>query len=247
MDRLKGLLFDKDGTLIDFNQSWLPPMKAAANLVANHAGQPELATQLLIEGGYLPEQDSWAKDSIIAFETSDSMLKAWANRTSPALIESITPQIQQIVLDALQKAVPVVENIKPLFAKLASCYSLGVASMDDEINVNRTLCSLDLLDNIVFYCGADSGFGHKPEAGMVEAFCAHTEFSASDVAVVGDSLHDLKMARAAGAIAIGVLSGASSERTLASYADYLFPDIAALYEHLVSTNFTFPSPSSLSK
>ncbi len=229
---LKGLLFDKDGTLIDFNQSWLPPMKAAANLVASRAGRPELALQLLIEGGYLPEQDTWAKDSIIAFETSDAMLKAWANCTSPALIESITPQIQQIVLDALHNAVPIVQDIKPLFSKFAQRYALGVASMDDEINVNRTLCGLDLHDDIVFYCGADSGFGHKPGAGMVEAFCAHTEFSASDVAVVGDSLHDLKMARSAGAIAIGVLSGASSERTLADHADYLFPDIAALYEHL---------------
>lgn len=229
---LKGLLFDKDGTLIDFNESWLPPMKAAAQLVAHRARRPELASQLLIEGGYLPEQDSWAKDSIIAFETSDAMLEAWANRTSPALIKSITPQIQKIVLDALNNAVPTIDNIKPLFSKLAKHYTLGVASMDDEINVDRTLCGLDLHDDIVFYCGADSGFGHKPDAGMVEAFCAHTEFSASDIAVVGDSLHDLKMARAAGAIAIGVLSGASSERTLATHADYLFPDIAALFDHL---------------
>ncbi len=229
---LKGLLFDKDGTLIDFNRSWLPPMKAAANLVAERAGRPELATRLLIDGGYLPEQDSWAKDSIIAFETSEAMLDSWAEYTSTELIESITPQIQQLVLDALHNAVPVVSDIKPLFRKMSERYTLGVASMDDEINVDRTLCGLDLHDDIVFYCGADSGFGHKPDAGMVEAFCAHTEFEAADVAVVGDSLHDLKMARAAGAVAIGVLSGASSEKTLAPHADYLFPDIAAFYAHL---------------
>ena len=105
--------------------------------------------------------------------------------------------------------------------------------MDDEINVDRTLSGLNLHDDITFFCGADSGFGHKPGAGMVEAFCTHNEFSALEVAVVGDSLHDLKMAKAAGAIAIGVLSGASSEKTLTSYADYLFTDIAELYEHLV--------------
>jgi len=232
LSNIKGLLFDKDGTLIDFNRSWLPPMKAAAKLVAHRAGRPELASQLLIDGGYLPEQDQWAQDSIIAFETSEAMLESWALHTSPELIESITPQIQKIVLDALHNAVPIIANIKPLFSEMAQRFTLGVASMDDEVNVDKTLFGLGLHSDIAFFCGSDSGYGHKPGAGMVEAFCQQNDVAAHDVAVIGDSLHDLKMARAAGAVAIGVLSGASSERTLKPYADYLFTDISEFYAHL---------------
>lgn len=233
LDKIKGLLFDKDGTLIDFNLSWLPPMKAAAKLVENRAGIPDLASQLLLEGGYIPGQNSWAKDSIIAYESSEAMLESWARHTSRELIDSVTPEIQKIVLDALQEAVPVIHDIKPLFSRMAQHFTLGVASMDDEINVKRTLSGLDLHDDIAFYCGADSGFGHKPGAGMVQAFCAFTKFEPASVAVIGDSTHDLKMAKAAGAIAIGVLSGTSSEQTLTEHADYLFNDIAALSEQIL--------------
>lgn len=233
LQQLKGLLFDKDGTLIDFNRSWLPPMKAAANLVAEQAEEPDLATRLLIDGGYIPEHDSWQQDSIIAYETSDAMLESWAHLTSETLIESLTPKIQKIVLDALYHAVPAVPDIKPLLSGLAKQYVLGVASMDDEINVRRTLSGLNLHDNIHFYCGADSGFGHKPGGGMVEAFCAHTRFLPQQVAVIGDSTHDLGMAKAAGAVAIGVLSGTSSEQTLSGNADYLFKDINDFSKYLL--------------
>ena len=230
---LKGLLFDKDGTLIDISLSWLEPMKAAAKLVAQKANQPELADQLLIKGGYLPEQNCWADDSIIAFETSEAMFDIWSEMTNRDLIDSLVPQIQSIVHDSLMNAVPVIDDIKPLFELLAQHYTLGVASMDDHENVNTTLHGLDLHEQIAFYCGADSNFGHKPAAGMVQAFCEQVSLRPDQIAVIGDSNHDLKMARSAGAVAIAVLSGASSEENLSENADYIFDDIKALSTHLL--------------
>lgn len=233
LHKLKGLLFDKDGTLIDITLSWITPMQAAARLVAEKTGRPELADQLLIEGGYIPETNSWAEDSIIAFETSDAMLQMWSEMTSPELIQSLVPKIQSIVHQSLLKAVPIIKEIKPLFAEFTEKYTLGVASMDDHENVKTTLSGLDLHPHISFYCGADSGFGHKPNAGMVDAFCAHSALSPDQVAVIGDSNHDLKMAKTAGAIAIAVLSGASSEDHLTEHADYIFADIEEMKRHLM--------------
>ncbi|QLP98452.1 MAG: HAD family hydrolase [Rhodoblastus sp.] len=51
---------------------------------------------------------------------------------------------------------------------------------------------------------------------------------AGEVGLVGDSRHDLETARAAGAVAIGVLSGPASRASLEPLADYLLPDISAL-------------------
>jgi phosphoglycolate phosphatase len=124
------------------------------------------------------------------------------------------------------------ENMAALFTQLTRHYTLGVASMDDEINVKQTLHGLGLHDTMTFYCGADSGHGIKPGPGMVHAFCEQVNLAPQQVAVIGDAVHDLKMARAAGSVAIGVLSGASSEQTLSEHADILITDIGSLMQHL---------------
>ena len=107
LSHIKGLLFDKDGTLIDFSASWMQPMKDVTGLIASHAGREDLKMQLLVDGGYEPESDSWAKDSAIAFETSETIYKRWATLTSPELIESLMPEIQSIIFESLEQAVPI--------------------------------------------------------------------------------------------------------------------------------------------
>ena len=184
--QLKGLLFDKDGTLIDFSGSWLKPIKEIASLVAAHASDPTLEMKLLLDGGYLPEEDRWAQDSTIAFDTSESLFQRWGQLTSPELIRSLVPQMQAIVLESLGTAVPAVDRLPEIFGRLAQQYRLGVASMDDEINVKQTVNVLGIEEMLVFQCGADSGFGLKPEPGMVEAFCRQTGLEAHQVAVMLD-------------------------------------------------------------
>ena len=234
LNHIKGLLFDKDGTLIDFSASWLQPMKDVTGLIAERSGQADLQLKLLLDGGYEPESDTWAKDSAIAFETSENIYKRWASMVGTELIESLLPEMQAIIYASLKNAAPVVENMTGLFTQLTRNYTLGVASMDDETNVIQTLDGLGLHEHIDFYCGADSGFGIKPGPGMVLAFCEQVKLAPEQVAVIGDSTHDLKMARAAGAVSIGVLSGASSEQTLSEHADILMQDIGKLTLHLLA-------------
>ena len=226
--RVEGLLFDKDGTLIDFSGSWLRPIKEIARLVSEHAGDPALEMQLLVDGGYLPEEDRWAQDSTIAFDTSESLFQRWGRMTSPELVQSLVPEMREIVYESMHHLVPAIPNPGTLLSQLAQNYQLGVASMDDEINVNRTLEQLGITHLVAFSCGADSGFGLKPGPGMVDAFCRQTGLAPHETAVIGDGLHDLQMARAAGAISIGITSGASSADTLEPYADILLRDIGEL-------------------
>jgi phosphoglycolate phosphatase len=69
---------------------------------------------------------------------------------------------------------------------------------------------------------------------MVHAFCRAVDLPEKEIAVVGDTPHDMHMARAAGAgLAIGVLTGVSPREILADYADRVLNSIAELEGLLV--------------
>jgi phosphoglycolate phosphatase len=66
--------------------------------------------------------------------------------------------------------------------------------------------------------GYDSVAKPKPAPDMVHAF-ATPPVRPRQIAVVGDNTHDLEMARAAGAVAVAVLSGNGGRADLAPLAD----------------------------
>ena len=49
---IAGVLFDKDGTLIDFRATWVPAYLGVAAELALQAGMPDRADQLLARIGY---------------------------------------------------------------------------------------------------------------------------------------------------------------------------------------------------
>lgn len=228
LKQIKGLLFDKDGTLINLTQTWLQPIRECAQLVANAAGQPSLTEQLLADGGYQADTDDWSQDSILAYGTNEQMLDLWAKRAGHAAVDEVKHLFSPITRKASWHAVPVVQPFKPLLAQLSQHYTLGVASMDSEGGINATLEGLDAMSYFKFLCGADSGFGVKPSGGMTTAFCKAMQLEPNQVVVVGDSMHDINMAHDAGAIAIGVLSGGHKRSEFEQAAEYVLDDISQL-------------------
>jgi hypothetical protein len=63
---------------------------------------------------------------------------------------------------------------------------------------------------------------------MVSAFAQRLGVTTERIAMVGDTLHDLDAARAAGAVAVAVLSGPVGREVLEPHADYVIADISAL-------------------
>ncbi|NMM44665.1 HAD family hydrolase [Rhodospirillaceae bacterium KN72] len=206
----RGILFDKDGTLLDYHETWMPANRAVAHALSG--GDAALALHLLTIGGWDAETDRVGSGTPLAAGDLQDIAVLW----HPYLPAGDTRSVDDIVafLDTgfPDNMVPTaVCDLGPLLDELAGQLGLclGVATADSVNGLNRSLEPFGILDRFRFAAGFDSGHGRKPEPGMVHAFCALCGVQPGEVIVVGDNRHDIDMARAAGARAVGVLTGTS--------------------------------------
>ena len=225
---IRGVLFDKDGTLIDFLATWSPAYEQAAHDTAR--GDAALAERLLTLGGRDPVTKRFRPDSPLAAGTNAEIGKLWAVIAGHADHAALTAKLDKFFREhAVANARPVTDLVN-LFGRLRGHgLRLGLATMDSSAAAEAQLKSFGVRRLMDFVCGYDSGFGHKPGPGMVEGFCRTVGLPARSIAVVGDSPHDLDMARSAGAgLAVGVLTGVSPREMLSLHADLVLESIADL-------------------
>jgi phosphoglycolate phosphatase len=232
---IKGILFDKDGTLLDFNGTWLDPYLQASSYLAEIAGDPDVGSRLMRRGGYIAETGGWECDSLLASGSNQQIFDFWEKELGQTLAADQRRQIQEIFSHAASSYVPAMQDMGGFLGRLRRRgVTLGLATMDDEKNARGMLSQLGLATYFDFVCGADSGFGVKPDPGMVLEFCRAGGFSPAEVIMVGDSPKDLNMGNNAGvARTIAVLTGAHDRDSLAPLADLVLDNISGL-EQLVS-------------
>ena len=224
---ISGILFDKDGTLLKYDESWGPVNREAARIAS--AGDPELARHLLLAGGMDPETGVTRADSLLAAGNAVEIAEGFVDAGSPLAVADLAGQLDALFVRSADYAVPVTD-LAALFARLKRRgLKLGVASSDNEQAIRRTAERFGFADHLDFVAGYDSGFGVKPQAGMLLAFCEAVGLQPAEVAMVGDNNHDMHMGINAGAgLKVAVLSGTGSRETLMAAADLCLSDITGL-------------------
>lgn len=225
---IRAILFDKDGTLFSYHETWGPILNEAAALAAE--GDEGIVPGLLEAVGYDVASGRIGAGTVFAAGETVELATLWrelgVKRELSRLVED---------LDALfAREAPVrsrpVTDLQVLFSTLRGRgFRLGLATNDGEASALATITRFGLAEHLEFHCGYDSGYGAKPSPGMVNAFCAAIGLGPECIAVVGDNSHDLDMGRAAGAgLLVGVLTGTSAREDLAPLADVVIDSIAEL-------------------
>ncbi len=228
---ISAILFDKDGTLIDYHRTWLPINRNAALLAAG--GDPELADRLLAIGGWDAASQRVLANSVLAAGTAFEIATLWSKQVGGTDVAELTKAIDEIFARGMASAVPVTD-LAALFAKLKGRgFVLGIASSDSRAAVDALARRHELTGHLDFAAGYDSGFGAKPGPGMFTAFCEVVGCSPSEAAVVGDNHHDMTMGEAGGAgLRIAVLTGTGTRAELEPYSDYCLESIERIPELL---------------
>lgn len=227
--KYRGIVFDKDGTLLDFNKTWLPIYRYAAQEFAD--GDAQLATLLLENHGFDAAQDRFIGGSLLAAGNNHQIANAWAIQIDqPDQVDQLSMRLHEIFRDQGAKQATPVDQLAPTLKSLKQAgLKLGVATADSYEGIINTLQSFEVLEEFDFLAGYDSGHGVKPGGGMVLAFCDQLALAAESVVVVGDNRHDIEMGRNASAgLCVGVLTGTSTRADLETIADIVLDDIGAL-------------------
>ncbi len=230
---LAGLLFDKDGTLVDLDRMW---GEAAGPVMRRISGGDEAAFRRLAEAmHYEIEARRFRPSSPLIGGSFAELLASWGEALRRPGDRALLDEMSELfAAETLRALMPIGDPVAVLDALRDRGLVLGLATNDTEASARAQLAALGLDGHMRFVAGYDSGHGGKPEPGMVLAFAALLGVAPDRVALVGDTLHDMRAARAAGAVAIAVLSGPATRAILEPSADHVIGSIADLPD-LVAT------------
>ena len=223
---LRGVVFDKDGTLFDFEATWSHFCETILHETAE--GDKRLLADLAQVIGYDIVNKRFLKNSIVIAETTetvvDHLLPLLPHRTKAELTD------QLISASSAAPQVPAADLPVVLGQLSKMGLRLGVATNDNEAPARAHVSEAGVLSFFDLVLGYDSGFGGKPEPGQLHHFCAVTGTQPSECVMVGDSLHDLQAGAAAGMRTVGVLTGPAGREDLKMHAEVVLPSVAHLPE-----------------
>jgi len=227
------VIFDKDGTLIDFTAMWgswaigyINRMCAAVSVPLRPAlhellGIDASTHRIHPTGALAIAPEAATQDRIVALLVSHGY--------QPAAARSLVLDLWQAP-DPATTAVPCTDVVALCAWFLGQGVRIAVATADNRNPTKATMQALGIADAIsVYACADDPGLAPKPAPDKIYAICAALGISPANAIMVGDTPADMQMGRAAGVMhAVAVTTGVSSAAELAVDADYVLANIDEL-------------------
>ena len=239
--RIRGILFDKDGTLIDFHSIWIPFAFELIRKQLSEYGFDSGYEQYLLEQMGLCPDGNIAPGSIYASGTLEDMAQliytCLAERQNEqgkelpdfhTFLRNIRSEAGSFIT-ANKSKIRTIGNAGGTMAALReNGFILGISTSDCEENTRICLEETGLLKYFDYVGCPDGNKKPKPSGDILLDFCISNGMNSDEVAVVGDTSTDMIFAvQNHAGLAIGVLSGVGDKNSLAD-ADILLQDVNEL-------------------
>ena len=217
---IEAIVFDKDGTLFDFQATWALPF----HLLLEELAPGDLHAAASDVLGFDAGSGRFFADSPVIASTTEEV----AGLLAPVI--SLKPSEIIAAMNRIGQGARQVEavDLRLCLSELAEHFQLGLVTNDSEAPARAHLEEAGVLELFGFVAGYDSGYGAKPGPGQLLAFADQVEVAPEATLMVGDSRHDLIAARAAGMVPVGVLTGVAAAEELRDLARVILPDIGHL-------------------
>ena len=226
---LEAVLFDKDGTLVDFHGTWDKAVGQALRATATDENSLRRAAELI---DFDLDGDSIRPTSPLIAESNDVI---------GALLESVLDidLLFSIAVEATLQTVTAAVGLPDVLYGLGGLgLRLCVVTNDYEAFAAQQLHALGWADLFAHVVGADSGFGAKPEPSLIHGALALLDVDATQAVIVGDTAHDLRAGRAAGIHTVLVTNGCRPEPRVTDLADVVVDSLEGLLSALQRAGLT---------
>ncbi|ETN79665.1 haloacid dehalogenase-like hydrolase [Necator americanus] len=233
-ERPELIIFDKDGTLICFHSIWIPWAIDTAKRLEQSTGI-QLSREVYQLLGLCPIQGK-VHPGLLAEGTMGQI----KHEIEKLLVTNGLDDIHE--LDVVDKCIQdsqtrcpttlkAIHDMRLLFGTLRNNnVKVAICTADNRCNTISMLRWFNVEDRVDFVvCGDDPGSKPKPHPRNAIFICRTLGVAPENTVMVGDTVADLGMARAAGLrAAVGVLSGVGGPHHLESHADILVPHVGTL-------------------
>ena len=225
---IKGIVFDKDGTLIDVDRTWLPIYRSILQelFATDEAG----AEALMEKAGYNPATKRMRAGSVMAGGTTGQLVDIWWAGHSIADRADMCRRLDHDYTALVEQHLTPLMPLPPIMTALrADGYRLGLATNDIFVSATHHVRLIGITSHLEAIITSDRVNQAKPSGDMIRAFAAQTGLQPFEIAIVGDNSHDLEEAHNGGAgLGIGVLTGNATRDDIAHLADYVIDSVADL-------------------
>ena len=229
---IKGIIFDKDGTLMDFAAFWVPVAENAVQYtidalkldvslfddMLNAIGAYSGIHGMLCYGTY--EQIADALYTVLHEKNNFAINR---QRLSGILSEAFHSSIEHGAI------IPTCDNIVKVFSDLKeSGKMLALVTTDDAYITEKCLKTLGIYEYFDRIYTDDGIHPSKPDAYYIYRFCAEENLLPDEIAVVGDTMTDILFAKNGNCVSIGVAKNSEDREALSKSADYVIRDISQI-------------------
>ena len=225
---IRAILFDKDGTLLQFTEGWVDSI---VEFLEEKTIDEDKKKKLFKEIG-IREDGGVEENSILSSETAMDLAIIFSKYLDEDLGE-IYREIDDHLLNYLKennKFIRETCDLRSLFEALKDRGILiGIFTSDNYRQAKYSMDYLGLDSFIDFYAAADI-YKKKPNKESLEVFKRKYSLEDQEIIIVGDSRVDMVFGE--NTIKVGVLCGTGSREMLAKYTDNIIDDPSQVLKFL---------------